>query len=141
MAVITAVITALRLTAETLRHYFIYSRKEGAIKGIFVGFSSRKLPEQHCKLIVFFGTSFSVIFGHKELLWPNVTLMAENYLTAVIAVSAVLRHFIANSYGFGVSAKNPFRSHTIIFPCHQVGKCPLNFFMDMCGKINVSIGF
>ena len=51
-------------------------------------------------------------FGRKELLRPNVTLMAENYLTAVITVSAVLWHFIANSYGFGVSAKNPFRSHT-----------------------------
>ena len=27
-------------------------------------------------------------------------------------VSAVLRHFTAHSYGFGVSAKNPFRPHT-----------------------------
>ena len=31
--------------------------------------------------------------------------MAENTLTAVITVSAVLRHFTAHSYGFSVSAK------------------------------------
>ena len=37
---------------------------------------------------------------------------AENTLTAVITVSSILRHFIFLSYGFGVSAKNPFRSHT-----------------------------
>ena len=81
------------------------------MKAIFVGFSSRKLPEQHCKVIVFH--QMYQFFGRKELLRPNVTLMAENYLTAVITVSAVLRHFSANSYGFDVSAKNPFRLHTI----------------------------
>ena len=38
--------------------------------------------------------------------------MPKNTLTIVIMVSAVSRHSTASSYGFGVSAKIPFRSHT-----------------------------
>ena len=45
-------------------------------------------------------------YGQKILLRP------KNTLTAVITVSAVLRHSISSSYGFGVSAKISFRSHT-----------------------------
>ena len=43
---------------------------------------------------------------------PEEPLSAENTIPAVITVLAVLRHFTAHSYGFSVSAKNLFRSHT-----------------------------
>ena len=43
--------------------------------------------------------------------WFSVALTAENPLTAVITVSAIIRHYIANSYSFGLSAKKTFRLH------------------------------
>ena len=98
-------IAAVRLRAEMFRHYFCFGR------------TGHRFLLQNCTQNSSVPPDVS-IFGRNVLLWLKIALGADQVM-AVITVLAVLRHSIASSYGFGVSAKIPFRSHTMKFSDKQ----------------------